>query len=142
MKINIFNAILTVFMVLTVFHTDSIAQPKGRLNGRVTDKATGEPMPGVNVIVPGTYHGAATDLDGRFAIRGITAGEYTVRFQFIGYTTVVVTGVKITVGLSAELDAALDQTVWQPDRRLWSLARNLSLTLKKRLADGLYLRMK
>ena len=111
MKINIFSAILTVFIVLTVFHADSFAQLKGRLNGRVTDQATGEPMPGVNVIVPGTYHGAATDLDGRFAIRGITAGEYTVRFQFIGYTTVVVTGVKITVGLSAELDAALDQTV-------------------------------
>jgi len=111
MKINIFSAILTVFIVLTVFHSDSIAQPKGSMNGRVTDQATGDPMPGVNVILPGTYHGAATDLDGRFAIRGITAGEYTVRFQFIGYTTVVVTGVKITVGLSAKLDAALDQTV-------------------------------
>lgn len=111
MKINIINVMLTVFIVLSVLHTDSSAQPKGKLNGRVTDQETGDPMPGVNVILPGTYHGGATDLDGRFAIRGITAGDYTVRFQFIGYTTVVVTGVKITAGLSAELDAAMNQTV-------------------------------
>jgi len=111
MKINIINMILTVFMFLAVFHTVSSAQPKGRLNGRVTDNETGDPMPGVNVLLPGTYHGGATDLEGRFAIRGITAGEYTVRFQYIGYTTVVVTGVKITAGLSAELDAQINQTV-------------------------------
>lgn len=90
---------------------DLLAQPKGRLSGRVTDKETGEPMPGVNVILPGTYHGAAANLNGEYNIRGISAGEYTVRFQFIGYTTIEVTGVKITAGLSGTLNAVMNQTV-------------------------------
>jgi len=103
---------LALILLLTNFiGGDLLAQPKGQLSGRVTDNENGEPMPGVNIVLPGTYHGAAADLNGEFSIRGISAGVYTVRFQFIGYTTVEVTGVKITAGLTETLNAVMNQTV-------------------------------
>lgn len=102
--------ILTLVSSFT-FTEISFAQPRGGLRGRVIDIESGNPLPGVNVLLPGTYHGAASDLDGNYTIRGISAGEYTVRFQFIGYTTVEVNEVKITPGLTATLDAEMNQTV-------------------------------
>ncbi|MCH7955721.1 MAG: TonB-dependent receptor, partial [Candidatus Marinimicrobia bacterium] len=104
--------ILTALLVLVfAIDKDLSAQPRGGLSGNVVDKESGDPMPGVNVVLPGTYHGAATDLNGKYVIVGVSAGEYTVRFQFIGYTTLEVTGVKITPGLTATLNAELNQTV-------------------------------
>ena len=114
MKINFLNLeiSLTAILLLTfLIGGDLLAQPRGQLSGRVIDSENGEPMLGVNIVLPGTYHGAASGLDGEFSIRGISDGEYTVRFQFIGYTTVEVTGVKITAGLTRTLDAEMNQTV-------------------------------
>ena len=38
----------------------------GKISGRVTDKETGEPLIGANVMVDGTPLGAATDTDGNY----------------------------------------------------------------------------
>ena len=114
MKLNYFSlkiSLAAILLLIIFIYGDLLAQPKGRLRGRVTDNESGKPMPGVNILLPGTYHGAASDLDGKFTIRGISAGVFTVRFQFIGYTTVEVTGVKITAGLTETLNAEMNQTV-------------------------------
>ena len=36
----------------------------------VTTDATGQPLPGVNVLVKGTATGAVSDFDGNYSIRG------------------------------------------------------------------------
>ena len=41
-----------------------IGQGEGNLSGRITSTETGEGLPGVNVMVKGTYYGAASDVDG------------------------------------------------------------------------------
>ena len=51
----------------------------GDLTGVITEEATGETLPGVNVRIVGTNFGAATDIDGRFLIKSIRPGEYTLR---------------------------------------------------------------
>ncbi len=55
------------------------------IRGVVTDKATGEPMVGANVVVKGTTIGAATDANGRFVIRNVPNAKFTLRVTFIGY---------------------------------------------------------
>ena len=63
------------------------AQQVGNLAGIVVDATSGESLPGVNVILKGTYYGAATDINGNFRINNISAGTYNVDVSLIGYKT-------------------------------------------------------
>ncbi|KGO87222.1 TonB-dependent receptor [Flavobacterium rivuli WB 3.3-2 = DSM 21788] len=56
------------------------------LTGVVRDNTTGEPIPGVNVIVQGTPNGTATDLDGKYTIGNVKSGDNLV-FSSIGFAT-------------------------------------------------------
>lgn len=58
------------------------AQP---LSGRVTDAATGDPLPGAAVRLPALDRAAATDVDGRFSIADLPADTATVVVSFVGY---------------------------------------------------------
>ncbi len=55
------------------------------ITGVVTDAVTGDPLPGTNVVIQGSNHGAASDLQGEFVITGIKAGNVTLVFRYIGY---------------------------------------------------------
>lgn len=57
------------------------------ISGKVTDKETGQGLPGVSVIVKGTAVGAATGLDGSYTINVPTSGSI-LEFRFIGYQAV------------------------------------------------------
>lgn len=81
----------------------------GKIAGTARDAATGEALPGVNLRVEGTSYGAATDLDGRYSIIGVSPGVYTVRATFIGFTEVVVEEVEVRSGLTTTVDVALTE---------------------------------
>ncbi|MDZ7694353.1 MAG: carboxypeptidase-like regulatory domain-containing protein [Balneolaceae bacterium] len=53
------------------------------ITGTVTDEASGETLPGVNVIIQGTSKGAATNADGQYQITGLEAGTYNVLARFV-----------------------------------------------------------
>lgn len=53
------------------------------VQGVVTEADTGDPLPGVSVIIKGTTIGTATDLDGRYSLQARGEGEVLV-FSFIG----------------------------------------------------------
>lgn len=38
------------------------------VKGKVLEKTTGQPLPGVDVIVKGTFNGTITDFDGTFTL--------------------------------------------------------------------------
>lgn len=59
------------------------------LSGTVRDNTTGQPIPGVNVIVEGTTNGTATDMDGNFTLSGVNDGDRIV-FSYIGFANQVV----------------------------------------------------
>lgn len=61
----------------------------GKIAGRVTDAQTGEPIVGANIIIEGTYLGAASDLNGNYAIINVPPGVYKVKASAVGYKTVV-----------------------------------------------------
>ena len=71
------------------------------------DKETNEPVVGANVVIEGTYYGAATDLDGYFYINNVTPGKYTVIISAIGYHKVTVENVVVRIDLTTNLDAQL-----------------------------------
>lgn len=58
------------------------------IEGSVKDSQTGEALPGANVVLAGTSFGASADISGRYAIRSVPPGSYTIRVTYVGYTTV------------------------------------------------------
>jgi len=62
------------------------ATQQNQVSGRITDASTGEPMPGVNIVVKGTNIGTLTDVNGAYSVN-VTSGDVVLVFSFIGYTT-------------------------------------------------------
>ncbi|MBW6457698.1 MAG: carboxypeptidase-like regulatory domain-containing protein [FCB group bacterium] len=60
---------------------------EGRISGRVVDRKTGEPLIGANVIVKGSAHGSASDLDGYYFISGLPLGSCQLVVRYMGYET-------------------------------------------------------
>ncbi|MCF7903012.1 MAG: carboxypeptidase-like regulatory domain-containing protein, partial [Candidatus Marinimicrobia bacterium] len=75
---------------------------QGIIQGTVTDAATGEALPGANVVVDGQPYGSASDLSGEYMIEGVPVGTYTITASVIGYekasqTVAVASGITVTV---------------------------------------------
>jgi TonB-linked SusC/RagA family outer membrane protein len=75
------------------------------ITGTVTDATTGQPMPGVNVLVNGTLVGAQTDVNGKYTLI-VTNPNAVISFSFIGYNTQ-----EINLGGRIVLDVSLVQSV-------------------------------
>lgn len=99
---------LAAFAILCIsFALTASASPfTGGITGKVTDKKTGEPLPGANVIVVGTSVGAATGVDGAFAIPNLQPRIYTVVISFVGYRSQTVE-VRVVEGEQANFSVAM-----------------------------------
>ena len=84
----------------------------GTLKGVVSDEEKNIPLIGANVFIEDTNIGAATDMEGRFIIAGITPGNYQVIISMIGYERKSVI-VKILGNETVELDFSLHSAVLQ-----------------------------
>ena len=71
-----------VTLMLALLVQISFAQQK-KVTGTVTDASTGEPLPGVNVLVKGTNNGTVTDFDGKFSI--MATPDDVLVFSYVGY---------------------------------------------------------
>ena len=82
---------IAVVAAIAAFGQDAAAQNQGgtvKLSGTVTDSGDGYPLIGVSVMIEGTLHGVATDLDGKFTLE---IPDYTTNivFSYVGYETLV-----------------------------------------------------
>ncbi len=59
----------------------------GSIKGTVNDAEKNIPLSGVIVSLTGTDKGIVTDLDGKYEISGIPAGNYEIVFSFVTYVT-------------------------------------------------------
>ncbi|MGQ1785215.1 TonB-dependent receptor [Saccharicrinis sp. GN24d3] len=80
------------------------AQDQGIITGKVTDD-TGQPLPGVTVVVKGTTNGAITDINGNYSISGLNS-DNTLVFSFIGMVAQeIVVGDRSTINVVMVADA-------------------------------------
>ncbi|CAN5609810.1 TonB-dependent receptor [soil metagenome] len=98
--------------VLVVFSAAAEAQTTGKIAGRVTDAATGEGLPGANVVVEGVGVGAATDINGNYMILGIRPGSYAVTARYIGYAATRIEEVRVSVDLTTDVNFELVDEVF------------------------------
>ncbi|NND78174.1 MAG: TonB-dependent receptor plug domain-containing protein [Flavobacteriales bacterium] len=74
-----------------------MAQNNGSIKGTVVDQTNQEPLPFANVWVDvgGDIMGTTTDLDGKFTLKPLPPGVYTLNIAFLGYNTVQRSGVRV-----------------------------------------------
>ncbi|MEA3288118.1 MAG: carboxypeptidase-like regulatory domain-containing protein [Candidatus Marinimicrobia bacterium] len=101
-----FRILLLVLMPHVVFGSNV-----GKIFGKVTDAETGEPLIGANVTIKETYQGATTDFTGDFVIVNVDPGSYTVSISYIGYETVSLLGVYVTVDNTTYVNKELSKEV-------------------------------
>ena len=81
------------------------------VTGKVTDAATGEPLPGASIVEKGTTNGTQSDFDGNYSIT--VADGATLVISYIGYAAKeVVVGSQSVVNVGLDVDASqLDEVV-------------------------------
>lgn len=82
----------------------------GKIQGRVTDAATGAPIAGAQVTVDATTLGNLTNDQGFYFVNQVPAGLQSIRAQFIGYRPLVIEGERILAGQTTTLNFELEAT--------------------------------
>jgi outer membrane receptor protein involved in Fe transport len=83
------RALVFVFGALAFlfFAAGVSAQTAGKVEGTVTDRDTGQPLPGAQVLIDGTQLGNISDDNGYYFINNVPIGAQTVTASFLGYQT-------------------------------------------------------
>ncbi len=79
---------------------------KGGVTGKVTDEK-GEALVGANVIILESKLGTAAGGNGKYEIKNVLPGTYSVKFSFIGYKSITLK-VTVVAGKLTELNAKLE----------------------------------
>ncbi|MFZ0454012.1 MAG: TonB-dependent receptor [Ignavibacteriaceae bacterium] len=99
--------LFSVFIfLLTAIQSYTFAQT-GSITGKIYDKETKDNLIGANVVIDGTSLGAASDLDGKYTIRNVPAGDHKITVSYIGYNPVTV-DITITANRMLEQDFYLE----------------------------------
>ncbi|WP_298759624.1 TonB-dependent receptor [uncultured Psychroserpens sp.] len=105
MTTKLFSLVFLLFTALTFSQNVTV-------KGTVVDQATGQPLPGVNILVKNTAKGASTDFDGNFTISDVSINS-TLVFTYLGYKDqefVVTDNNPITIQLVEDTES-LDEVV-------------------------------
>lgn len=97
------NYLLACFLVVLAGAT--VFAQQRTVSGQITDSGTGEPIPGVNVLIQGTTSGTVTDIDGNYQL-SVPSGEVTLLFSYVGYKTQA-----IQVGSQSTIDVQMESDV-------------------------------
>ncbi len=73
---------LYVLLPVLLFVIGSVSAQQGMVKGRVIEQETGEPLPGVSILIENSTRGVTTDIDGTFEIRAVSTDKLT--FSFMG----------------------------------------------------------
>ncbi|HYF69705.1 MAG TPA: TonB-dependent receptor [Ohtaekwangia sp.] len=104
---NFYKSSLAAFLLMLLTATLSFGQTS--ISGTVTDAATGDPIPGVNIVVKGRVAGTISASNGTFNLTSTDAPPITLLFSYVGYRTQEMTISNTnTTGLEIKLE---EQTI-------------------------------
>ncbi len=86
-------------------------QTSGKISGTVTEATTGEPLPGVQIIIEETGQGTVSAADGFYSLLNVKAGTYSVVFRFVGFAPTRVEDVRVEIDKTTPLDVAMQEEI-------------------------------
>ncbi|MBC6947791.1 TonB-dependent receptor, partial [candidate division KSB1 bacterium] len=118
-----FHLVLALLLALSQM---LLAGTTGKIAGKVTDKATGEGLPSCAVVIKSQIKdgnevpldralGAATDIDGNFVIINIPPGRYVVQASFIGYRSISLRDVVVSIDVTTTINFPLEEATLETD---------------------------
>ena len=99
---------LLFFLVSLFFSAGALHAQDASVTGVVNEERSGQPLPGVTVLVEELGIGSATNIDGIYEITGLEPGTYSVRFSFVGFRPQTET-VSLDPGQELTLDVTLQE---------------------------------
>ena len=94
-----------VFLIVFVFFLTNL-NAQQVLNGTISDKVSGEPIPGATILIKGSSIGTSSDFDGLFSLPNINLGDQ-LEVSYVGFKTIVIIVEKFD-GLEIELEESLE----------------------------------
>ena len=76
---------LTTFLMLLLALAGAAQAQNKNITGKVTDKTTGVPIPGVTILLKGTSKGTVTKPDGTYALQADITSSSILIFRAVGY---------------------------------------------------------
>ena len=117
---RIFSALVAALCVVL---SAGAQNTDAHIHGHVIDKATGEHLPYIVVMLKGTTIGVTTEHTGHYMIRNIPVGRFTIEVSAIGYKTQT-REVNIAKGRSYEVNFTLEEDFVQIDGVIVSATRS------------------
>ncbi len=74
----------TCLLLIFIFLTNETSAQKHTLRGTIRERTTGEPIPGVNILIADKQAGTVSDSLGAYKLK-LKEGKYTLTFSFLGY---------------------------------------------------------
>lgn len=87
MREKALRTLLAVTLLTALGCMSAVAQTSATLSGVIKDAQNGDALPGANVVLVGTGMGATSDVSGKYVVRNVPAGSYTLRVTYVGYKT-------------------------------------------------------
>ena len=100
-----FSKILLFALIFLSF--SGLQAQTGSISGTIVDKQNGESLIGANILIKGTSVGAASDLEGKFTIKNVSPGTYTLVVSMVSYAKLTITDVVVKSGSIVKLNISL-----------------------------------
>ena len=98
---------MKLFFSLFLLCFSLLSYAQQTVKGTVTEQGTGEPLPGVSILLKGEVRGTETDFNGNYEIKGVKASDILV-FSFIGMkTTEIKVGNQTSINVQLEEDGQI-----------------------------------
>ena len=102
---------LLLYLILFVAgssYSETITQT---LRGQVTDRQTLQPLPGANIIIPGSdpLMGTTSDINGNFILPEVPVGRVDIRVTFMGYREVFLSSINHISGKETVLHIEMEE---------------------------------
>ena len=88
--------------------TCHFANAQNKLTGRITDKLSGETIPGATIYIPELKTGAISDINGNYKINNLPKIKIILQISFVGYKSIVE---NVNLVTSAFLNFAMEQAI-------------------------------
>ena len=105
---------LYLLVVSLIFISSSIFAQSGSLEGKISDKNTGETVPFANVVANKNGNqvaGVTTDFDGNYTIKPLDPGTYDLIVSFVGYGQVTLEGIVVSSNKITFRDVQLSEGI-------------------------------
>jgi outer membrane receptor protein involved in Fe transport len=126
--------VISLILLLTIVSVSPLwSGTSGKIAGIVTDKKTGEPLPGANIIIVETTLGTTTDLEGQYTILEVPPGTYQMQISYIGYRKVIVKDIIVKIDQTTRIDIEMEEETIEVGEVVIIAERNL---IKKDVATS------